>query len=145
MTGVQTCALPICFPVTIRMGGVLEFDAGDMSISEYSGFASKSIKDMVLSVDENYNLSPAPVVVSHPDIKFAVANDSANNIKVTSNNLSKFETNSSGELVIEGFGGNDKISGTSGNDYIDGGVGADVMSGGSAPVEILCTQVEKIV
>ena len=33
-------------------------------------------------------------------------------------------------MVIEGFGGNDKISGTSGNDYIDGGVGADVMSGG---------------
>ena len=110
------------------MGGVLEFDAGDTSISEYSGFSSKSLKDMVLRVDEDYNVS-APVVV-HPDMKFAVANDSANNIKVTSNNLSKFETNSSGELVIEGFGGNDKISGTSGNDYIDGGVGADVMSGG---------------
>ena len=108
---------------------VLEFDAGDMSVNEYTGFASKSIKDMVLSVDEDYNVS-APVVVSHPDMKFAVANDSANNIKVTSNNLSEFETNSSGELVIEGFGGNDKISGTSGNDYIDGGVGADVMSGG---------------
>ena len=98
-----------------------------MSISEYSGFSSKSLKDMILSVDEDYNVS-APVV--HPDMKFAVANDSANNIKVTSNNLSEFEKNSSGELVIEGFGGNDKISGTSGNDYIDGGVGADVMSGG---------------
>ena len=119
----------IKFSITDSMGGVLEFDAGDMSISEYSGFSSKSIKDMVLSVDEDYNVS-APVVVSHPDMKFAVANDSANNIKVTSNNLSEFETNSSGELVIEGFGGNDKISGTSGNDYIDGGVGADVMSGG---------------
>ena len=23
MTGVQTCALPICFPVTIRLAGVL--------------------------------------------------------------------------------------------------------------------------
>ena len=115
------------FSITDSMGGVLEFDAGDMSISEYSGFSSKSIKDMVLSVDEDYNVS-APVV--HPDMKFAVANDSANNIKVTSNNLSEFKTNSSGELVIEGFGGNDKISGTSGNDYIDGGVGADVMSGG---------------
>ena len=118
----------IKFSITDSMGGVLEFDAGDMSISEYSGFSSLSIKDMVLSVDEDYNVS-APVVV-HPDIKFADANDSANNIKVTSNNLSEFETNSSGELVIEGFGGNDKISGTSGNDYIDGGVGADVMSGG---------------
>ena len=63
-------------------------------------------------------------------MKFAVANDSANNIKVTSNNHSEFEKNSSGEWVIEGFGGNDKIIGTSGNDYIDGGVGADVMSGG---------------
>ncbi len=111
------------------MGGVLEFDAGDMSISEYSEFSSLSIKDMILRVDEDYNVS-APVVVSHPDIKFAVANDSANNIKVTSNNLSEFKTNSSGELVIEGFGGKDKISGTSGNDYIDGGIGADVMSGG---------------
>ena len=117
------------FSITDSMGGVLEFDAGDMSVNEYTGFASLSIKDMVLSVDEDYNVS-APVVVSHPDMKFAVANDSANNIKVTSNNLSEFETNSSGELVIEGFGGNDKISGTSGNDYIDGGVGADVMSGG---------------
>ena len=117
------------FSITDSMGGVLEFDAGDMSVNEYSGFASKSIKDMILSVDEDYNVS-APVVVSHPDMKFAVANDSANNIKVTSNNLSEFEKNSSGELVIEGFGGNDKISGTSGNDYIDGGVGADVMSGG---------------
>lgn len=116
------------FSITDSMGGVLEFDAGDMSISEYSGFSSLSIKDMVLSVDEDYNVS-APVVV-HPDMKFAVANDSANNIKVTSNNLSEFKTNSNGELVIEGFGGNDKISGTSGNDYIDGGVGADVMSGG---------------
>jgi len=115
------------FSITDSMGGVLMIDAGDMSISEYSGFSSKSLKDMILSVDEDYNVS-APVV--HPDMKFAVANDSANNIKVTSNNLSEFETNSSGELVIEGFGGNDKISGTSGNDYIDGGVGADVMSGG---------------
>jgi Ca2+-binding RTX toxin-like protein len=103
--------------------GVLELDAGDMSISEYSGFSSLSIKDMILSVDEDYNVS-APVVVSHPDMKFAVANESDNNIKVTSNNLSEFETNSSGELVIEGFGGKDKISGTSGNDYIDGVVGA---------------------
>lgn len=120
----------IKFSITDSMGGVLELDAGDMSVNEYSGFASKSIKDMVLSVDEDYNLSPAPVVVSHPDMKFAVANESDNNIKVTSNNLSEFETNSSGELVIEGFGGKDKISGTSGNDYIDGGVGADVMSGG---------------
>ena len=77
---------------------------------------------MILSVDEDYNVS-APVVV-HPDMKFAVANDSANNIKVTSNNLSEFEKNSNGELVIEGFGGNDKISGKSGNDYIDGGVDA---------------------
>ena len=119
----------IKFSITDSMGGVLEFDAGDMSTSEYSGFSSLSIKDMILSVDEDYNVS-APVVVVHPDIKFAVANDSANNIKVTSNNLSEFEKNSSGELVIEGFGGNDKISGTSGNDYIDGGVGADVMSGG---------------
>lgn len=118
----------IKFSITDSMGGVLEFDAGDMSISEYSGFSSLSIKDMVLSVDEDYNVS-APAVV-HPDMKFAVANDSANNIKVTSNNLSEFKTNSSGELEIEGFGGNDKISGTSGNDYIDGGVGADVMSGG---------------
>ena len=118
----------IKFSITDSMGGVLEFDAGDMSVNEYTGFASLSLKDMVLSVDEDYNVS-APVVV-HPDMKFAVANDSANNIKVTSNNLSEFETNSSGELVIEGFGGNDKISGTSGNDYIDGGVGADVMSGG---------------
>lgn len=118
------------FSITDSMGGVLEFDAGDMSVNEYYiGFASSSIKDMILSVDEDYNVS-APVVVSHPDMKFAVANDSANNIKVTSNNLSEFETNSSGEWVIEGFGGNDKISGTSGNDYIDGGVGADVMSGG---------------
>lgn len=117
------------FSITDSMGGVLEFDAGDMSISEYSGFSSKSLKDMILSVDEDYNVS-APVVVSHPDMKFAVANESDNNIKVTSNNLSEFETNSSGELVIEGFGGKDKISGTSGNDYIDGGVGADVMSGG---------------
>lgn len=117
------------FSITDSMGGVLEFDAGDMSVNEYIGFASLSLKDMVLSVDEDYNVS-APVVVSHPDMKFAVANDSANNIKVTSNNLSEFEKNSSGELVIEGFGGNDKISGTSGNDYIDGGVGADVMSGG---------------
>lgn len=117
------------FSITDSMGGVLELDAGDMSVSEYSGFSSLSIKDMILSVDEDYNVS-APVVVSHPDIKFAVANDSANNIKVTSNNLSEFEKNSSGELVIEGFGGNDKISGTIGNDYIDGGVGADVMSGG---------------
>lgn len=116
------------FSITDSMGGVLLIDAGDMSVNEYTGFASLSIKDMVLSVDEDYNVS-APVVV-HPDMKFAVANDSANNIKVTSNNLSEFETNSSGELVIEGFGGNDKISGTSGNDYIDGGVGADVMSGG---------------
>ena len=99
------------FSITDSMGGVLEFDAGDMSISEYSGFSSLSIKDMILSVDEDYNVS-APVVVSHPDIKFADANDSANNIKVTSNNLSEFETNSSGELVIEGFGGKDKISGT---------------------------------
>ena len=98
MTGVQTCALPICFPVTIS------------DVDEYSGFSSKSIKDMVLSVDEDYNLSPAPVV--HPDMKFAVANESDNNIKVTSNNLSEFKTNSSGELVIEGFGGKDKISGT---------------------------------
>ena len=118
------------FSITDSMGGVLEFDAGDMSVNEYTGFASLSLKDMILSVDEDYNVS-APVVVSHPDIKFADANDSANNIKVTSNNLSEFETNSSGELVIEGFGGKDKISGTSGNDYIDGGVGADVMSGGS--------------
>lgn len=118
----------IKFSITDSMGGVLEFDAGDMSISEYSGFSSLSIKDMVLSVDEDYNVS-APVVV-HPDMKFAVANESDNNIKVTSNNLSEFKTNSSGELVIEGFGGKDKISGTSGNDYIDGGVGADVMSGG---------------
>lgn len=118
----------IKFSITDSMGGVLMIDAGDMSISEYSGFSSLSIKDMVLSVDEDYNVS-APVVV-HPDMKFAVANDSANNIKVTSNNLSEFEKNSNGELVIEGFGGNDKISGTSGNDYIDGGVGADVMSGG---------------
>ena len=117
------------FSITDSMGGVLEFDAGDMSVNEYTGFASLSLKDMILRVDEDYNVS-APVVVSHPDIKFADANDSANNIKVTSNNLSEFETNSSGELVIEGFGGNDKISGTSGNDYIDGGVGADVMSGG---------------
>ena len=82
---------------------------------------------MVLSVDEDYNLSPAPVV--HPDMKFAVANESDNNIKVTSNNLSEFETNSSGELVIEGFGGNDKISGKSGNEYIDGGVSADIVTG----------------
>lgn len=118
------------FSITDSMGGVLEFDAGDMSVNEYTGFASLSLKDMVLSVDEDYNVSPAPVVVVHPDMKFAVANDSANNIKVTSNNLSEFEKNSSGELVIEGFGGNDKISGTIGNDYIDGGVGADVMSGG---------------
>ena len=118
------------FSITDSMGGVLEFDAGDMSVKEYYiRFADLSIKDMILSVDEDYNVS-APVVVSHPDMKFAVANDSANNIKVTSNNLSEFEKNSSGELVIEGFGGNDKISGTSGNDYIDGGVGADVMSGG---------------
>lgn len=119
----------IKFSITDSMGGVLELDAGDMSVNEYTGFASLSIKDMVLSVDEDYNVS-APVVVVHPDMKFAVANDSANNIKVTSNNLSEFEKNSSGEWVIEGFGGNDKISGTSGNDYIDGGVGADVMSGG---------------
>ena len=117
------------FSITDSMGGVLEFDAGDMSVNEYIGFASLSLKDMVLSVDEDYNVS-APVVV-HPDMKFAVANESDNNIKVTSNNLSEFKTNSNGELVIEGFGGNDKISGTSGNDYIDGGVGADVMSGGS--------------
>jgi Ca2+-binding RTX toxin-like protein len=117
------------FSITDSMGGVLEFDAGDMSVNEYSGFASLSLKDMILSVDEDYNVS-APVVVSHPDMKFAVANESDNNIKVTSNNLSEFEKNSSGELVIEGFGGKDKISGTSGNDYIDGGVGADVMSGG---------------
>ncbi len=117
------------FSITDSMGGVLEFDAGDMSVNEYSGFSSLSIKDMVLRVDEDYNVS-APVVVSHPDMKFAVANESDNNIKVTSNNLSEFETNSNGELVIEGFGGKDKISGTSGNDYIDGGAGADVMSGG---------------
>ncbi len=101
----------IKFSITDSMGGVLEFDAGDMSISEYYEFSSLSIKDMILSVDEDYNVS-APVVVSHPDMKFAVANDSANNIKVTSNNLSEFEKNSSGELVIEGFGGKDKISGT---------------------------------
>ena len=120
----------IKFSITDSMGGVLEFDAGDMSVKEYYiRFADLSIKDKILSVDEDYNVS-APVVVSHPDMKFAVANDSANNIKVTSNNLSEFEKNSSGELVIEGFGGKDKISGTSGNDYIDGGVGADVMSGG---------------
>lgn len=118
----------IKFSITDSMGGVLEFDAGDMSVNEYTGFASLSLKDMILSVDEDYNVS-APVVV-HPDMKFAVANESDNNIKVTSNNLSEFEKNSSGELVIEGFGGKDKISGTSGNDYIDGGVGADVMSGG---------------
>ena len=118
------------FSITDSKGGVLEFDAGDMSVKEYYiRFADLSIKDKILSVDEDYNVS-APVVVSHPDIKFAVANDSANNIKVTSNNLSEFEKNSSGELVIEGFVGNDKISGTSGNDYIDGGVGADVMRGG---------------
>ncbi len=118
------------FSITDSTGGVLEFDAGDMSVNEYTGFASLSLKDMILSVDEDYNVS-APVVVSHPDMKFADANDSANNIKVTSNKiLAEFKTNSNGELVIEGFGGNDKISGTSGNDYIDGGVGADVMSGG---------------
>ena len=91
------------FSITDSKGGVLEFDAGDMSTNEYTGFSSLSIKDMILSVDGDYNVS-APVVVSHPDIKFAVANDSANNIKVTSNNLSEFEKNSSGELVIEGFG-----------------------------------------
>ena len=28
MTGVQTCALPICFPVTIRVGGRLGGDGG---------------------------------------------------------------------------------------------------------------------
>lgn len=117
------------FSITDSMGGVLEFDAGDMSVNEYTGFASLSLKDMILSVDEDYNVS-APVVVSHPDMKFAVANDSANNIKVTNNNIGEFKTNSAGDLLIEGFGGNDKISGTSQNDYIDGGVGADVMSGG---------------
>src|SRR5574344_2344440 len=48
------------FSITDSMGGVLELDAGDMSISEYSGFSSLSIKDMILSVDEDYNVS-APV------------------------------------------------------------------------------------
>lgn len=111
-------------------GGVLEIDAGSMSFDEYASFDALALEDIILKVDPDYDLSASPVVVVHPDMKFAVANDSANNIKVTSNNLSEFEKNSSGELVIEGFGGNDKISGTSGNDYIDGGVGADVMSGG---------------
>ena len=51
------------YSITDSMGGVLEFDAGDMSISEYSGFSSKSLKDMVLSVDEDYNVS-APVLAN---------------------------------------------------------------------------------
>ncbi|MDX9815035.1 MAG: calcium-binding protein, partial [Sulfurimonadaceae bacterium] len=46
------------------------------------------------------------------------------------NNISEFETNENGDLVIQGFGGNDKITTTSENDYIDGGVGADIMNGG---------------
>ena len=111
-------------------GGVLEIDAGSMSFDEYASFDALALEDIILKVDPDYDLSESPVVVVHPDMKFAVANESANNIKVTNNNIGEFKTNSAGDLVIEGFGGNDKISGTSQNDYIDGGVGADVMSGG---------------
>ncbi|WP_066358722.1 calcium-binding protein [Aliarcobacter cryaerophilus] len=111
-------------------GGVLEIDAGSMSFDEYASFDALALEDIILKVDPDYDLSASPVVVVHPDMKFAVANESANNIKVTNNNIGEFKTNSAGDLLIEGFGGNDKISGTSQNDYIDGGVGADVMNGG---------------
>lgn len=111
-------------------GGVLEIDAGSMSFDEYASFDALALEDIILKVDPDYDLSESPVVVVHPDMKFAVANESANNIKVTNNNIGEFKTNSAGDLLIEGFGGNDKISGTSQNDYIDGGIGADVMNGG---------------
>lgn len=117
-------------------GGVLEIDAGSMSFDEYTSFDeyasfnALALEDIILKVDPDYDLSESPVVVVHPDMKFAVANESANNIKVTNNNIGEFKTNSAGDLIIEGFGGNDKISGTIQNDYIDGGIGADVMNGG---------------
>ena len=38
MTGVQTCALPICFPVTIGEGIVIVEDTGG-ALREYSGDA----------------------------------------------------------------------------------------------------------
>lgn len=110
-------------------GGVLEIDAGDMNINEYNIFSSSSLENIILSVDPSYDFTQTSVV-SHTDSKIPVIDDGNNIIKITTNNISEFETNENGDLVIQGFGGNDKITTTSENDYIDGGVGADIMNGG---------------
>ncbi len=109
-------------------GGFLEINAGDLSLNEYGYFDSWSLEDIILDVDPSYDFSQTSVV-SHPDMKFAVMSEKNDTIKITSNNIGEFETNSNGDLEIEGLAGNDKITGTSGNDYIDGGDGADSMNG----------------
>lgn len=110
-------------------GGTLEIDAGDISFNEYAYFDSWALEDIILDVDPSYDFTQTSVV-SHTDSKIPVIDDGNNIIKITTNNISEFETNENGDLVIQGFGGNDKITTTSENDYIDGGVGADIMNGG---------------
>ena len=54
MTGVQTCALPICFPVTIRDADV------DISPEEYRFLLRDLTIDELIeetSTDENYSLT----------------------------------------------------------------------------------------
>lgn len=106
-------------------GGTLEIDAGDISFNEYAYFDSWALEDIILDVDPSYDFTQTSVV-SHTDSKIPVIDDGNNIIKITTNNISEFETNENGDLVIQGFGGNDKITTTSENDYIDGGVGADL-------------------
>ena len=64
MNGVQTCALPICFPVTIGQFGIKPFDPADLfyKLSQITGVPSSEVIGPELTTPV-----PIEVRINHPD------------------------------------------------------------------------------
>ena len=64
MTGVQTCALPICFPVTIKRGAGLETGGKEWETIMYEGYAAGGVALLIECLSDNRNRAASEVRVA---------------------------------------------------------------------------------